>query len=214
MTYVHISKIIHVCESENCSVVPSICIYICQSVSQLCPTLKPQGLGPTKLLYPWDFSGKNTGESWHFLLQGIFPTQGSNLCLLPWQVDSLQLSHLGSPKARITDNKTENTAFNQDNHWGPIKTLNSSELPCLALFVFIDIHERQEIKNIPMTSQGKKEQNLSVWYPRGHFPLANLNLYLYPVINCNHEYTGVSWVLSSRDLSNLRMIWRTSSSCN
>lgn len=43
-----------------------------------------------------------------------------------------------------------------------------------------------------MTSQGKKEQNLGVWYPRGHFPLANLNLYLYPVINCNHEYTGVS----------------------
>ena len=32
----------------------------------------------------------------HFLLQGIFPTQGSNLCLLHWQVDSLPLSHLGS----------------------------------------------------------------------------------------------------------------------
>ena len=32
-----------------------------------------------------------------FLLQGIFPTQGSNLCLLNWQVDSLPLIHLGSP---------------------------------------------------------------------------------------------------------------------
>ena len=136
----------------------SICIYICQSVSQLCPTLRPHGLGHTKRLYPWDFSGKNTGESWHFLLQGIFPTQGSNLCLLHWQVDSLLLSHLGSPKARKTDNKTENTAFNQDNHWGPIKTLNSGELPCLAVFVFIDIHEWQEIKNIAMTSQGKKNR--------------------------------------------------------
>ena len=33
------------------------------------------------------------------LLQGIFPTQGSNPCLLSllhWQADSLQLSHLGS----------------------------------------------------------------------------------------------------------------------
>ena len=37
---------------------------------------------------------------YHFLLQGIFPTQGSNLhalCLLHWQADSLPVSHLGSP---------------------------------------------------------------------------------------------------------------------
>ena len=27
-----------------------------------------------------DFPGKNTGVGCHFLLQGIFPTQGSNLC--------------------------------------------------------------------------------------------------------------------------------------
>ena len=35
----------------------------------------------------------------HFLLQGIFPIQGSNWCLqrlLHWQADSLPLSHLGS----------------------------------------------------------------------------------------------------------------------
>ena len=34
----------------------------------------------------------------HFLLQGIFPTQGSNLRLLLWWADSLLLSHLGSLK--------------------------------------------------------------------------------------------------------------------
>ena len=33
----------------------------------------------------------------HFLLQGIFPTQGSNPCLLHWQADFLPLSHQGSP---------------------------------------------------------------------------------------------------------------------
>ena len=32
----------------------------------------------------------------HFLLQGIFPTQGLNPCLLHWQVNSLLLSHLES----------------------------------------------------------------------------------------------------------------------
>ena len=31
---------------------------------------------------PWDFPGSITGVGCHFLLQGIFPTQGSNLGLL------------------------------------------------------------------------------------------------------------------------------------
>ena len=37
---------------------------------------------PTRLLCPWDSPGKNTGVGCHALLQGIFLTQGSNLCLL------------------------------------------------------------------------------------------------------------------------------------
>ena len=43
-----------------------------------------------------DYPGKNTAVGCHFLLQGIFPTQGSNLCLwqlLHWQEDSLPWSH-------------------------------------------------------------------------------------------------------------------------
>ena len=35
--------------------------------------------------------------AWHFLLQGIFPTQGSNPRLLHLQADSLSQSHPGSP---------------------------------------------------------------------------------------------------------------------
>ena len=34
----------------------------------------------------------------HFLLHGIFLSQGLNLSLLHWQVDSLPLSHQGSPQ--------------------------------------------------------------------------------------------------------------------
>ena len=37
------------------------------------------------------FPGKNTEVGCHVLLQGVFPTQGSNLCLLPQQADSLPL---------------------------------------------------------------------------------------------------------------------------
>ena len=39
---------------------------------------RPHGLYPTRILCPWDSPGKNTGRGCHFLLQGIFLTQGSN----------------------------------------------------------------------------------------------------------------------------------------
>ena len=55
--------------------------------------LQLHGLQLTRLLCPWDFRGKNTGMGCRFLLQGIFPTQWSNSCLLYWQADSLPVSH-------------------------------------------------------------------------------------------------------------------------
>ena len=60
-------------------------------------SLGPHVLYPTRLLSLWDFPGKNTGAGCHFLLQGIFQTQGSIPCLLHWQAGSLPLHHLGSP---------------------------------------------------------------------------------------------------------------------
>ena len=46
---------------------------------------------------PWDFQGKYTRVGCHFLLQGMFPTQGSNLHLLHWQAGSLPLAPPGKP---------------------------------------------------------------------------------------------------------------------
>ena len=57
----------------------------------------PSTVAP-RLLSPWNVSGKDTGVGCHFLLQGIFPIQGLNLCFLHWQADSLPLSHQGSPR--------------------------------------------------------------------------------------------------------------------
>ena len=45
-------------------------------------SLQPHGLQPARLLCPWNSPGQNTGEGCHFLLQGIFPTQGSKPGLL------------------------------------------------------------------------------------------------------------------------------------
>ena len=54
--------------SASCSVVPN--------------SLQPHGLQPTRLFCPRDFPGKDPGVGCHFLLRGIFLTQGSNLDLL------------------------------------------------------------------------------------------------------------------------------------
>ena len=44
-----------------------------------------------------DSPGKNTGVGCHFLLQGLFLTQGSNARLLQWQADSLLAEPTGKP---------------------------------------------------------------------------------------------------------------------
>ena len=54
-------------------------------------------LWPHRLYSPWNSPGQNTGVSSHFLLQGIFPTQGSNPGLLHWRQILYQMSHQGSP---------------------------------------------------------------------------------------------------------------------
>ena len=59
-------------------------------------SLQPHGLWPARLLCPWDSPGKNTGVCCHFLLQGIFPIQGSNLGLLYCNRILYCLSHQGS----------------------------------------------------------------------------------------------------------------------
>ena len=49
---------------------------------QSCPTLCDPMDWATRFLLPWDSLGKNTRVGCHALLQGIFPTQEVNLCLL------------------------------------------------------------------------------------------------------------------------------------
>ena len=69
------------------------------SHSVVSDSLIPCRLYPARLLCPKNFLGKNTGVSCHFLLQGFLLSQELNPCLLCLlQVDSLPLSHQGSPE--------------------------------------------------------------------------------------------------------------------
>ena len=77
----------------------------CCSDGQLYLTLlRPHGLQPTRLLCRWDSPGKNIGVDCHALLQGIFPTEGSNLRLLRllhWQAGTLPLAPPGKPHSTL-----------------------------------------------------------------------------------------------------------------
>ena len=65
-------------------------------VSQSCPTLwDPMNHSPARLPWPRNSPGENTGVSCHSLLQGIFPTRGSNLGLLHSRWILYHLSHQG-----------------------------------------------------------------------------------------------------------------------
>ena len=68
-------------------------------VTQSYPTLwDPTDCSPRRLLCPWNSPGQDTGVGSHSLLQGIFPTQGSNPGLPHCRLILYQLSHKGSPR--------------------------------------------------------------------------------------------------------------------
>ena len=65
------------------------CLILCNSMD----------CSPPGSLCPWDFPGNKMGLGGHFLLQGIFLTQGSKSCLLHGRANSL---HWASGIARLS----------------------------------------------------------------------------------------------------------------
>ena len=76
----------YVCPRNRNCVCAQSCLTLCNSMDCSLPGSSVHRILQARLL------------EWvcHFLLQGIFPTQELNLCLLHWQVDSLPLPHLGT----------------------------------------------------------------------------------------------------------------------
>ena len=66
----------------SCCSIAKSCLTFCDPMDCSTPGSSVHGLLQAKIL-----------ECCHFLLQGIFTTQGSNPCLLHWQASSLPLSH-------------------------------------------------------------------------------------------------------------------------
>ena len=75
----------------------------CEVTSVVSNSLGVYAPEPARFLCPWDSPGKNTGVGCHFLHQGIFPTQGSNMCVL-----CLLYRQLDLPQHRLKSSKKLN----------------------------------------------------------------------------------------------------------
>ena len=84
--------------------------FMCESRSVVSDSLHPHGL-----YSPWNSPGQNTGVGSLSLLQGIFPTQGSNPGLPHCRQILYQLSHKGSP--RITGVGTHSQFRHTEMEW-------------------------------------------------------------------------------------------------
>ena len=73
----------------------SVCV--CESLSRVWLFVTPCTVA-CQVSHSWDFLGKNTGVGCHLLLQRISLTRGSNHVSCTGQMDSLPLSHQGSPQ--------------------------------------------------------------------------------------------------------------------
>ena len=86
-------------QNLKCSAIPPQRTYLTgesESRSVMSDSLWPHGL-----YSPWNSPGQTTGVDSHSLLQGIFPTQGSNPGLPHCRRILYQMSHQGSPVLQV-----------------------------------------------------------------------------------------------------------------
>ena len=79
--------------------IPKVNLSVSHSV--MSDSLWPHGLQPSRLLCPWGFSRQEYWRGYHALLQGIFPTQGSNPGLPHCRRILYHLSHKGTQYWRL-----------------------------------------------------------------------------------------------------------------
>ena len=123
-------------------------------------SLRPHGLQPTRLLCPWNSPGKTTRVGSHSLLQGIFPTQGSNLGLLHCRQILYHLSHQGSwLKTQHSKNKDHGISSHHlmANRWG---NSGSSDRLCFLGIITAEGDCSHEIKRCLLLGR-KATTNLS-----------------------------------------------------
>ena len=124
----------------------------------------PRGLYPSRLLRPWKFPGKSTGEDCHFLLQGIFLIQGSNSGLLHCRQMLYCLSHQESTShlGGILVSTKQLKDIVMYILWGGTKTLSQGFTIVSWLLLPLSPHllpsQISKCLNFPLGTQGKSWQ--------------------------------------------------------
>ena len=135
----HISHMYHSenkqCQNADDRDIWQVCMHLfflvlCAKSLQSRQTLQPYRPQPARFLCPWDSPGKNTRVGCHFLLQGIFPTQGLNphlLCLLHCNRILYSLSHWRSHYF-----SSESTKNSEHGWWRQISWVHTVILPLIS----------------------------------------------------------------------------------
>ena len=118
---------------------------VCVSRSVVPDSLRPHGLQSTRFLCPRDFPGNGVGC--HFLLQGIFPTQGSNSGLL----------HCRQILYRLSYNIMQNTGLNEAQTGIKIAGSNINNLR-YADDTTLMAESEEELKSLLMKVKEKSEK--------------------------------------------------------
>ena len=104
----------------SCCLVAKSCLTLCDPMDCSPPGSSVRGISQARIMR----------VGCHFPLQGIFPTQGSNPSLLHWQVDSLPLSHQGSPLVEVAAFKPKHVlAYLHSQAWWTGHSANERKVP-------------------------------------------------------------------------------------
>ena len=121
----------------------------------------PDSLRPHGLYSPWNSPGQNTAAGSLSLLQGIFPTQGSNLGLLHCRRILYQLSHKGSPISSLLNAYFALSTRLNIGSGVVLNSLRTASLPPRnADCVWSDICEHQALPHATRSAEGTSQQNL------------------------------------------------------
>ena len=160
-------------------------LFVCavlRLVTQLCPTLcKPMDCSPPGSSVHGNSPGKNTGVGFHALLQGIFPTQGSNSSLSHCRWILCHLNHQGC--SRIL--KWGAYPFSRGTSW----PRNRTRVSCIAggfftkcvireALIFVYFSTKMAVKGFSL--KAKTHKRLTEWKCDSECDcILNIYLYLY-----------------------------------
>ena len=122
------------------------------SHSDMLNFLRPYGFYPTRLLCPWNSSVKNTAVGCQSLLQGIFPTQGLNPCLLHCRQILYHLSRQESSKSFHIANRISADKIWYKHVWMKLYSFifeRSSQVYLLTSFSILN-HLQNEVLSISL----------------------------------------------------------------